>query len=399
MILIPFYILALAQLYFSWRSYSGGITYLRFFRGEIGKTVEPGDGFASVIVPCKGQDKGLDENLRALFRQEYPDYELIFVVESASDPALKAIEEVRSAENGASSKIVIAGKADGSGQKVHNLIEASSHVDEKADVIVFVDSDARPSPDWLARLTSSLGDGAEVASGYRWFVPERGGLASQMRSVWNASIASVLGPDRSSNFSWGGSTAISRKAFEELRVVENWKGKLADDFALTRMVRGRGGVRFVPSCLTATVEDCTFAELLEFTTRQMKITRVYRPDLWMYSFIGSALYALTVTAGVLLTIFGSFGHRIAAAAFLLIVAVLGTEKARLRLKAVRLALPEHSEKLERQELWQMTLWAATPILFLYNDLAALVSRRIVWRGIEYDLESAEVTRILGREAE
>src|SRR5215471_18285327 len=40
---------------------------------------------ATVIVPVKGEDEGLRENLAALASLDYPDYELIVVAHSADD--------------------------------------------------------------------------------------------------------------------------------------------------------------------------------------------------------------------------------------------------------------------------------------------------------------------------
>ena len=40
---------------------------------------------ASVIVPVKGPDEGLRQNLAALASLDYPDYELVVVAYSASD--------------------------------------------------------------------------------------------------------------------------------------------------------------------------------------------------------------------------------------------------------------------------------------------------------------------------
>jgi cellulose synthase/poly-beta-1,6-N-acetylglucosamine synthase-like glycosyltransferase len=101
-------------------------------------------------------------------------------------------------------------------------------------------------------------------------------FASELRSAWNASIASALGPNLKSNFCWGGSTAIRRDVFERIDMREKWRGTLSDDFAVTRAIKAAGlAIYFVPKALIASVESCTFKELFEFTNRQMKITRVY----------------------------------------------------------------------------------------------------------------------------
>ena len=126
-----------------------------------------------------------------------------------------------------------------------------------------------------------------------------GGLAPA--SVWNASIASALGADGRRNFCWGGSTAIRRETFERLAVAERWRGTVSDDFALTRVLREAGlPVRFVPQCLTATLEDCRARELFEFTTRQLKITRVYAPDLWRIVLVSNLLFVSVFFGGVAL---------------------------------------------------------------------------------------------------
>jgi hypothetical protein len=73
---------------------------------------------------------------------------------------------------------------------------------------------------------------------------------------------------------------------------------------------------------------------------------------------------------------------------------LGAAKARLRLTAVKLVLRDFEKQLNRQFIWQITLWTISPALYFYNCLCALLSRRIVWRGIEYNLLSASSTEII-----
>ncbi len=396
MTLIPLYFFALIQVYFSWKSLASGIRFLKFCREST--SVSPGGSqpFASVIVPCRGLDKDLKKNLRAIADQEYDGYEIIFVVDSESDPSLPVIEAVRSEAEGRLTTVVVAGEASDSGQKVHNLIAATGRLDEKSTLVVFVDSDARPSRGWLANLVGAAMDSDGCATGYRWFFPVRGSLASNLRSVWNASIASALGPSDSGNFCWGGSTAITRDLFDRLEVREGWKGALSDDFALTEMLKRDGkGVRFVPQCLAATVEDCGFGEMLEFTTRQMKITRVYRPDLWTISFAGSLVFALAVASAVLLIASGDTVSAGVGAFVLLFILFTGSLKAWLRLKAVGIALPDYEEQIRRQRLSHLVLWTVTPLIYLWNDFAAIFSRRITWRGITYELVSSSKTRILG----
>ena len=383
-------------------SLRGGLRYLAYVRREMAQGDSDFAPYASVIAPCRGLDQGLRENLAALFCQDYPAYEIVFVTNSASDSAIGVIEEVRR-EFGARvrSRVCVAGEAERCGQKVHNLRAGVGAADAKSEVFVFVDSDARPREGWLRRLVAPLADeGVGAATGYRWFLPVRGGFSSTLRAVWNASIASALGEQSGRNFCWGGSTAIRRATFGRANVLAEWEGAASDDFAMTRALgRARLPIHFVPACLTASHEDCDFRELLEFTTRQLKITRVYAPHLWQVVLFSNLLFVLVFYGGIILaSARAALGLSFAAPlAFVLALYALGTLKAFLRWRAVRLALAQLRAGLRRDALAHLLLWPLASILYLYNALAALFSRRIEWRGITYELKSPKETVIMGRQ--
>ncbi|MGB7922340.1 MAG: glycosyltransferase family 2 protein, partial [Pyrinomonadaceae bacterium] len=382
-------------------SLRGGMRYLAYVEREMAKEETAFTPFASVIAPCRGLDQGFRDNIAALFLQQYPAYEIIFVTDRPDDPSLAVVEEVRrelEPESRATARVLCAGEASASGQKVHNLRAAVRVADPASEVFVFVDTDARPGAGWLASLVAPLKDeGLGAATGYRWFIPVAGGFASRLRAVWNASIASALGSDTDKNFCWGGSTAIRRETFERLDMMEEWRGTLSDDFAMTRALkRARLPVYFVPRCLTASHEDCGFHELLEFTTRQMKITRVYASHLWKAALLGSLLFTLVFFGGIALVVTrAALGLSfIVPLALLLVVYLLGVWKAYLRLRAVWLPLAPHLAELRRDAPAQLLLWPLASALFLYNALAASFSRRIVWRGLAYELKSPTETVII-----
>jgi cellulose synthase/poly-beta-1,6-N-acetylglucosamine synthase-like glycosyltransferase len=213
--------------------------------------------------------------------------------------------------------------------------------------------------------------------------------------VWNASIASALGANTKNNFCWGGSTAIRRETFEKIGMREKWRGTLSDDFAVTRAMKEADlPIYFVPNCLTATVEDGGFRELFEFTTRQMKITRVYAPHLWKASFIGSFLFSLIFWTGILLLFFISGWHFGVTFLLLSVIFALGAAKAWIRFNAVKLVLKNYAKELNKSFFWQITLWIFSSLLYFYNGFCAWQSNVIRWRGITYRLESPNKTVIL-----
>jgi ceramide glucosyltransferase len=459
-----FYLFAALLLLQSLLSLRGGFRYLSYFRRELARTPAPFAPRATVFVPCRGVERGLRENLSALFRQDYPAFEIVFVSDSADDPALRLARELielhardpragprdelntepradshhepRAAspgDVGADSRVGVradspadagrgargevwaralaAGRAVGRGQKVHNLRAAVREAGAESEVYVFFDTDARPRTRWLRSLVAPLSDSrVGAATGYRWFVAERGGLASRLRAVWNASIASALGENGAGNFCWGGSTAIRRETFERLDVLGRWRGALSDDYALTRALQGaRLPVKFVPACLVASHGDCTAAELLEFTTRQLKITRVYAPRLWRIVLVSNLLFASVFFGGLGVAAARAAAGRGYAATLALVAALyaLGSCKAALRLRAVSLALAPEDERAgvrgglrpgAREWAAQLLLWPVASLLFAWNASAAGLSRRIRWRGIDYEMRSPTETLVLGRDA-
>lgn len=401
--MLAFYFFAVIVIWLGVLSLRGGFRFRSYVRREVARSLPDFTPFASVIVPCRGLEDGLGENLTALFTQNYPSYEIIFVTDRADDSSLSVVNKVitRNSTARVSTHVIIAGEAADRGQKVHNLRVAVSQTDPRSEVLVFVDSDARPHSDWLRLLVAPLHDEKiGAATGYRWFLPVSGGCASQLRSVWNASIASALGEREDKNFCWGGSTAIRRATFERLRVAERWQGTISDDFTLTRVLQeAKLPIHFVPACLVASFGNCTAGELLEFTNRQLKITRIYAPHLWTPLLIGSLLFSVVFFGGLTFVVVRaplglSYGLMLAA---LVLIYALGTAKAYIRLKTVAIPLAGYERQLNRSLPAHLFLWPFASALFLSNALTAAFSRRIKWRGITYELISATEAVIISRE--
>jgi len=387
--MVVYYFLAIVSCWFGFQSLLSGIRYAAYVRRETSRPLPDFQPFVSVIAPGRGLEPGLIDNLRPLVTQDYPRYEVLFVFDALDDPALKIVDELKST----TTRTIIAGPATDSGQKVHNLRVAVNEVDAQSEVLVFVDTDARPAQDWLRKLVAPLADETLGAStGYRWFIPRRGGIASRLRGVWNASVASALGSDTMKNFCWGGSTAIRRTTFERLNVSERWRGTVSDDFTLTHILKqAKLPIHFTPNCLVASVGDCDFRELLEFTTRQIKITRVYASHLWLPLLLGSALFTLAFFGGLILI---SVHPRSSVAyIFPFIIFALGATKSFLRFRTISAVLETSRTDL----LAHIFLWPFASLLYLYNAVAAGFSRRIKWRGITYELKSPTEAVIISRD--
>jgi ceramide glucosyltransferase len=401
-VLYIFYLLVVVQIALGLYSLWDGYEWFRRVRGRLSSHAGFYAPTAAVICPCKGSEPGLEENLMALTRFDYANYEIYFSLATSLDPALKIVERVKAA-SARRVHIVIAGPAEDCGEKVHNLRRAVESLTDNFEVIVFTDSDVRVPKGWLGKLIAPLQDpriGATTA--YRWIIPSRaigaGGFASAMASAWNASVATMLGRP-SENFCWGGGTAIRRSTFNDVHVLEAWEGAVSDDFALTHALQAAGKpIVFCPECLAATLHPWTGTSLLEFTNRQILITRVYSPRRWGMGMAAHLGYVVTLFfAGfVILTMMAGGDPWMNLALMAFVIPFLAVIKGVLRTIAVTEMLPEWKAQLNPWSWVWTALAPLVPFLFAWNFISSLLSRRTRWRNVRYELVSPSITRVLQR---
>jgi hypothetical protein len=201
-----------------------------------------------------------------------------------------------------------------------------------------------------------------------------------------------------SSFAWGGATAISRDTFESLRIKQQWEaGAVSDDYVLSKALQtSRLRIKFVPQCLMVSEARTSWRELLEFTTRQITITRVYAPRVWWLTAITHTFFTLTFGGGVVLLAL-KLASTSALLPLLLGSFVLGVLAGATRWFLASQLLPEEVRSQVRNGWW--AYWFSHPaisLLYLYNVIASARTRRIVWRGIGYEMASPSETIIWQR---
>jgi len=390
--------LALAQvatgLYLLWQ----GIVWLTYVRRRL--NTDPGfyAPRTAVICPCRGLEPGLERNLVSLCEFDHQNYEVFFVLASESDPAHSIVKRVAGTSR-VKAHVLIAGKPENCSEKVNNLRFAVEHLPEEFEVLVFTDSDGRPGKNWLHRLVAPLTDSRIGATTtMRWFLPNDNGLPSALLAAWNASVVTMLGP-HNKNFCWGGGTAIRRAIFEQIGMLDAWQYSFSDDYSMTVMIeRSRRQILFLPECLTPSFVQTNLAGLLEFTGRQMRITRVYRPHTWVTAFATHLLYCLTLVIGVIVMVNLTLASRPAfqVTTLLALPLLLAAIRGAVRVIGVTEALPSFRAQVMSQSWIYICLALVVPFLYVVNFFSSLVGRKIRWRGIEYELISPEQTRVLTR---
>ena len=340
----------------------------------------------SILAPCRGIDEQFEAYARALLSQQYSRYEVLFLVESTSDPAWSVLDRILVDAPGTRASLIVTGTAEGCSQKIHNLLVGLEHVAPETGILAFVDSDVQVHPSWLDALVTPLADAAVGAtSGYRWYVPCRDGVAGSLRSAWNAATLSLMAHPRY-GFAWGGSSAMRREVFEKLRIRGAWSRGLSDDLLLTQAVRGAGlAIPFVAACLVPTFEPCTWRQLIEWTNRQTAIARVHVPPSWGMCLL---LHLTSLMLGALGIAAIAAGQWVASVMLLSywVITGLGSlavcRAAMQRLSAHGFTVAQHTRA---HALWTPAVTA----LALVNIAVSLTTRTITWRGISYTMLSPQ----------
>ncbi len=329
----------------------------------------------TLIVPVKGADEGLRENLSALESLDYPDYELLIVAQTAADIPAGVLPRCV--------KVVLAHGGDpASGEKVRNLQAAVRAARRRSEIFVFADSDGRPARDWLRALVAPLErDGVGASTGYRWFTPEPASFWSLMASVWNSASGGLLGAG-DNPFAWGGAMAIRKETFYEVRVPEYWKGAVSDDYALSAAVHDAGlAIAYAPGALTPSFDRPRCAPFFRWIRRQMTITRVCSPRLWWMGFVAHVFYCAAMAASIAVWLGGYRAAAVALAAQLVFGMAQGWRRARL----ARLALPDSAAWFKRNAWAHTVLVPLATWVWLVSFVSSAGSNVIEWRGQIYRL--------------
>ena len=393
-----FDVLAIVQiaggLYLHWQ----GIQWLTYVQ----RRLKTDPGFyaprTAVLCPCRGMEPGLERNLVSLCEFDHQNYEVFFVLASESDPAYSTVKRV-AASSRAKAHVLIAGRPENCSEKVNNLRVAIEQLPPEFEVLVFADSDGRPGKTWLHHMVAPLTDSRIGATTtMRWFIPNDNAFPTALLAAWNGSVVTMLGP-HNKNFCWGGGTAIRRSIFEQIGMMDVWQHAFSDDYSLTSEIeRSQRQIVFLPECLTPSFVQTTFTGLLEFTTRQIRITRIYRPQTWAIAFGTHILYCLTLIFGATLALQLMIQSRPAfhVTTLLAVPLLLAAIRGALRVIGVTEALPAFRSQIMGQSWIYIVLATVIPFLYIFNFASSLVGRRIEWRGITYELISTEQTRVLSR---
>ncbi|MCM2356782.1 MAG: bacteriohopanetetrol glucosamine biosynthesis glycosyltransferase HpnI [Geobacteraceae bacterium] len=234
----------------------------------------------TILKPVKGMDAGSFENFASFCRQDYPEFQIVFAVASADDPAVPVIERLRNEFPDREIELVLDGRLHGPNYKVCNLINA--YPAAKHDIIIVCDSDIRVGKDYLREVCAPFADPAVglVTSLYR--SPGVRGSATAVEAMGftcemipNVMVALRL---EGLSFALGASMAVRRGALERIGGFPALVDYLADDYQLGNKVF-RAGYRIeLSDCFVESVMHReSLATVLSRQLRWARTMRASRP--------------------------------------------------------------------------------------------------------------------------
>lgn len=237
----------------------------------------------SILKPLAGADEGLEDNLRSFFEQEYSDFEILFAVRSAADPAISIAERLIAAYPAIPTRLIVTGEPPYPNAKVFSLDRMLAAA--RYDLLVMSDSDIRVSREMLATISREFQDArlGLATCPYRavpgdsfWSTLEAVGLNTEF--IGGVLVARMLDGMK---FALGPTIAARRDTLARIGGFDAVKDYLAEDFVMGKLAAEQGdGVILSSYVIEHRIGGQAFAANLKHRLRWNRSTRRSRP--WGY---------------------------------------------------------------------------------------------------------------------
>jgi ceramide glucosyltransferase len=258
------------------------LIYRKFIRPKFDRQFKPQ---CTVIIPVKNTSSTQEIGLTSFLTQNYPNYQLIFTIESANDPAITVINKL--IQKFPHSQLVIAGLSQSCCQKNHNLIQAVRGIKPNG-ILVFADADIIVTNNWLSEMVAPLSrPNIKATTTYFWPSSKTGSLGEQTHNFMNIftyTLFCFASNVLKSSLLWGGSIAIREEDFQKFNVIKSWSNQAVDDTSMSSILKkNQSQTCFIPSNLCQAQSSIQkYSQTVNWYVRQISYLKFYRRELWLY---------------------------------------------------------------------------------------------------------------------
>jgi len=356
----------------------------RFLRDRTNRPDGPNKSLppVSILKPLKGIDPDIYESFRSHCLQDYPEYEIVFGVSDASDPAVASVKQLQKEFPERSIQLLTCPSILGTNVKVSNLAQMVRKA--RYDNLIVNDSDIRVERDYLRRVISPLihDHTGMVTCLYRGVAAPTIGSQLEALGISTDFCAGVLAAGQLEGglrFGLGSTLAFRKPDLDRTGGFESIVDYLADDYELGRRISGLG----LKVALSNVVVETYLPAygLGGFFTHQMRWARGVR-DARLGGYVG-----LATTFGMMWALL----NLIAAYAAPWSWAVLGV----VALLRVGVALTVGrivvNDPQVLRHLWMLPL---RDLIAVGVWVVSFFGHTVTWRGERFRLKNGRLTRIV-----
>src|SRR6185437_6039389 len=254
-------------------------------RGPATAAFAPG---VSILKSLKGLDPAMLDAFRSHCRQTYTgEYELLFGVSAADDPAAEAVRQLQEESPGHAIRLIVCPQRLGTNGKVSTLAQLVPHA--RYQYLLINDSDITVSPRYLERVIREF-EPADSKPGrpvglvtalYRG--KPHGSLPSRFEALgiatdFQPSVLLARWIEGGLRYGLGSTLAVSRDALAAIGGFETLADHLADDYELGARIYGAGyAVALSREVVETSVPDYSWRGFFDHQVRWYRTVRDARP--------------------------------------------------------------------------------------------------------------------------
>ena len=335
----------------------------------------------SILKPLKGTDPGMFDSLQSHCRQDYPEYEIVFGVSDAGDPAIALVERLKVQFPALPIRLVVCQKNLGANRKVSSLAQMLPQA--RYEQLIVNDGDIRVASDYLRRVVPPLLDPAIglVTCLYRGVPSPTLGSRLESLGISTDFCAGVLVArllERGIKFGLGSTLAFRRCDLAAIGGFEVLADYLADDYEIGRRIAAQGlKVKLSETVVETFLPQYKWREFVSHQLRWARTVRHSRPG----GYLGLGLtfgipWALIALAGAPRSV---WAWELAGVAFALrILAAWVVGRGALRDPCV----PSLLGLIPLRDCVALLIW-----------LGGFMGHMITWRGDSFELKKGKLVRI------
>ncbi len=351
-----------------------------------GATQDPATPPISILKPLRGADPRMYEAFRSHCLQDYPEFEIIFGVAEAGDPAVAEVERLQREFPSRPIHLMVCPELLGTNRKVSTLVQLLPRA--RYDLLLINDSDILVPADYLRKIAAGFASKGVSASRtgmvtalYRATAGTT--LASRLEALTIATdfAGGVLGAyalEGRLTFGLGATLAVRREALAAIGGLRPLLDCLADDHDLgNRLARAGYDVVLAPLVVETALPGTSFREMLEHQLRWARTIRDRRPR----GYIGLGVTHVVPWALLACLCSGLAGWSLG------LVAVSGLLRFSVAAALCTSVLRDRAAGLD---LWMLPLRDAVAALVWITSFAG---NTVEWRGERFRLRAGKLEKL------